>query len=132
MPETVVTRTTSNQQVGGTNVQQEAVNSEVHVDGQEFTIAKANQVLWFIGHIIAVLLALRFIFLILGANMRGIVLFIYELSGVFILPFSGIFPSARTGEFFFDSAALLGILMYYLLILLITNALLLLSKRTNV
>lgn len=125
-------RTVKNQKVGDTSVQSEQVAQENVVDSGEFTLAKLNQVFWFVGHFIATLLFLRFIFLMLGANLTGIVRLIYDLSGVFILPFRGIFPSPRAGEFYFDTAALLGIVMYYLLIFLLVNVLQLFSKRAVV
>ena len=46
-------------------------------------------------------------------------------------PFRGIFASPTTGEFYFDTAALLGIVMYYLLVFLIVKALELFSKNPN-
>lgn len=133
MAETQIVRTVQNQQAGNTAVQKEAVvrNDKVTIgDTHEFTLAKFEQIFWFIGHFIMALLTLRFVFLALGANLTGIVLFIYNLSSVFVLPFRGIFPSPRAGEFFFDSAALLGIGMYYLIIFLLIGIIRLFSKRT--
>lgn len=132
MQETNVTRTVSNQRVGNTSVRQEQVTSENLIDKDEFTLAKLNQFVWYLTHFIAILLGLRFLFLFLGANITGIVLFIYDLSSIFVLPFRGIFPSPRTGEFFFDSAALLGIVLYYLFAYILTRILILFSKRTDV
>lgn len=131
MIDTQVVRTVKNEQVGDTTVQQENVTTDnvSKVGAQEFTLAKFEQVLWFLGHFIAALLGLRFIFLLLGANLTGIVLFIYDVSGIFVLPFRGVFPSPRSGEFFLDTASLLGIAMYYLLIFLLINILRLFSKR---
>ncbi len=122
-------RTVQTKQVGNTAVRKEQVSEGVVADPQEFGLAKISQVLWFIGHLIALLLGLRFLFLALGANMRGIVLFVYQVSSVFVFPFRGIFPSPREGEFYFDTAAILGILMFYILIFVITSALGLFSKR---
>lgn len=131
MIETQTVRTVKNQQVGNTSVHTEQAASGVVMEKGEFTLAKLNQVFWFIGHFIATLLVLRFVFLALGANLTGIVLFIYNLTNVFVLPFRGIFPSPRAGEFFFDTAALLGIAMYYLLILLLTKILQIFSRDTT-
>ena len=131
MQETNVTRTVSSQKVGDTAVHQEQVTTGETVDKQEFGIAKTAQIIWFITSVIAIILALRFIFLILGANLTGVVLFIYNISSVLVLPFVGIFPAARTGESYFDPAALLGIALYYLLGYLLIQAISLLSKRTE-
>lgn len=137
MPETTVTRTTTNRRpatpvVQDTIIQTDTVASEhVVVASEDFAFAKVFQVLWFITHFIAIMLGLRFVFYLLGANPTGIVSLIYTISEIFVFPFRGIFPSARTGEFFFDSAALLGILMYYLLVFLLTRAVLLFSRNTE-
>ena len=108
----------------------ETVSTQDH--SADPTLAKIIQIIWYLGHLVAILLFLRFLFLLLGANMTGLVLFIYRISSVFILPFSGIFPSPRTGEFFFDSAALLGIIIYYLLVYLIVKAIALFFSRQMV
>ena len=122
-------RTVSSKRVGNTAVQSEQVVTGTNADPHEFSLAKSSQVLWYLGHLIAIILALRFVFLALGANMTGIVLFIYNISSVFVLPFRGIFPSPRQGEFYFDTAALLAILIFYLLIWMVTSALRLFSNR---
>lgn len=124
-------RTVQTKQVGNTAVRQEQVTEGIVADPNEFSIAKASQVLWYFGHLIALLLGLRFLFMALGANMRGIVLFIYNVSSVFVLPFRGIFPAPRDGQFYFDTAALLGILMFYVIIFIITSGIELLSKKTT-
>lgn len=131
MTDTQIVRTVKNQQVGDTTVQSEAVQHNQIVDSKDFGIAKSSQIIWFFAHFIAILLGLRFLFLALGANLTGIVAFIYTISSIFVLPFRGIFPSPRQGEFFFDTAAVLGIAMYYLLAFLLIQALLLFSKKTT-
>jgi hypothetical protein len=132
MTETQVTRTVNTQRVPGAVVQEERVATSNAVDPQVYAVAKTNQVIWFFAHVIGIVLALRFVFLLLGANMVGIVLFIYNISSVFVLPFRGIFPSPRTGEFYFDTAALLGIVLYYLLAFLLTKLMLLFSRTAEV
>ncbi len=132
MTETTVRKTVKTKRFGNTDVIEEKVNATEEEDPGEFALAKFSQFFWFIGHVIAVLLALRFIFLLLGANLTGIVLFIYNITNVLVAPFRGIFPNVRTGESFFDTAALLAIIMYYLAILLIDRVILLFSKSTEV
>jgi hypothetical protein len=131
MPETTTTRTVKNQNVGDTVVQQEQLKTAETVDPQEFKLFKSAQVLWYLSHFIAIILILRFVFLLLGANLTGIVRMIYDFSSIFVIPFRGIFPSPTSGEFYFDTAALLGIAMYYLLVLIIVKALELFSKDTS-
>lgn len=131
MEEVKVRRAVSANQVGNTKVVSEDVVQEHVADPQEFSLAKAAQVLMYFAHFIAILLGLRFIFLLLGANLRGIVLFIYNLSEVFVQPFKGIFPSPAAGGAYFDSAALLGIVIYYLLAFLIIKGIALFSRDTT-
>ncbi len=130
--ETNVQKIVSDRQVGNTNVVEEKLVTSYEPDPQEFNIAKLSQIIMYFVHFIAIVLALRFVFLLLGANLRGIVLFIYNISQVFILPFRGIFPSPATGDMYFDSAALLAIALYYLLAFLIIKGITLFSKRTDV
>jgi len=132
MTETKVTRTVSTHQTPQATVQQGQVSTSNQVDSEVFVLAKTHQVIWFIAHLIAIILGLRFVFLLLGANLTGIVLFIYNLSSVFVLPFRGIFPSPTTGEFYLDSAALLGIALYYLLAFLLVKGMALFSKTAEV
>jgi len=134
MPDTYVDQVKTTQQVGDTHVVREQVSTSSDADAgvkTDHTIAKSSQVFWYVAHLITILLGLRFIFLLLGANMTGIVRAIYDLSSIFVAPFRGIFPAARMGESFFDSAALLAIVMYYLLAFLITKAFTLFSHSTD-
>lgn len=130
MPESTVTRTVRNKRLGNTQVHQEVVSSTDSVDS-DWTLFKVAQLLWYVTHLVGIVLSLRFIFLLLGANLTGIVLFIYNISEIFVRPFRGIFPAPRTGEFFFDSAAVLAILMYYLLTFLVLKGLELLSNHPD-
>ncbi len=135
MPESVVKQVITSKQVGDTQVVEEQVSSASSEDvavQNEHTIQKSTQIFWYLAHIITVLLGLRFVFLLLGANATGIARLIYDLSEIFVLPFRGIFSTARMGESFFDSAALLGIVMYYLLALIVTQAFQLFSRKTTV
>jgi len=112
-----------------TNISKTTV-STTEADPNEFTIAKLSQVLWYVGHFFAILLGLRFVFLLLGARLTGMVLFLYNVTNVLVLPFRNVFPSAKSGVSFFDSSALLGIVMYYLIVFLITKLFFLFSKNT--
>jgi len=82
---------------------------------------RINNLVWFLFGVIDVLLALRFLFLLLGANSVGIVKFLYDLTNIFVSPFNGIFASPSFGESFFDSAAIVGVVIYSLLAFGITK-----------
>lgn len=75
----------------------------------------AARVVWYIAGFIIILLALRIVFLLLGASQAsGITGFIYTVSGVFAAPFTGIFPTPANGVNAFDTASLVAIVIYAL------------------
>lgn len=76
----------------------------------------ARRVVYYIGGVIVALIALRFIFLLLGANRdSGFVDFIYNLSGIFVAPFVGIFGEPTFGVAYFETSSLVAIIVYALL-----------------
>jgi len=78
-------------------------------------VARAKQIIYFIFGAIEVLLALRFILLVLGANeASGFVRLIYGLSRPFVLPFLGIFGEPTLGASVLEWASLVGIVVYAL------------------
>ncbi len=78
-------------------------------------VARAKQIIYFIFGAIEVLLAVRFILLVLGANeASGFVRFIYGLSRPFVLPFQGIFGEPTLGAAVVEWASLVGIIVYAL------------------
>jgi hypothetical protein len=78
-------------------------------------VTRAKQVIYFIFGVINVLLVLRFVLLLLGANeVSPFVTLIYSLSRAFVLPFRGIFAEADLGASVIELAALVGIVVYSL------------------
>jgi hypothetical protein len=116
----VVQTTKTSQQLGDTSVNKETVVASNTVDRQEFKTAKTNQIIWLFIHLIAILIGLRIVFLLLGANMSGFASIIYNLSQPFVVLFQGIFPAARANGSYFDSAAILALVVWYLLGFIIT------------
>ena len=78
----------------------------------EFFVSKTNQVIFAFVGIINLLLLLRIVFLLLGANQVGIVNFILSITQIFVAPFTGIFPSPSSGNSYFDVASLVAIIIY--------------------
>ncbi len=128
---TRVTKATNVQSTPNAQVIDKQVTTSVEPDKQEFTIAKSSQIIWYFAHFIAILLGLRFLFMLFGAARTGFVGMIYALTSVFVLPFRGIFPAAASEGSYFDSSALVAILMYYLFAFLITQGIALMSKSTE-
>ena len=102
-PATVTTQVTQ-------STQQIASQGEV----VEAKAAKKNQVIWYILGILNILLALRVVFLLLGARQVGFATTLYALTNPFVAPFKGIFASAALSGAYFDSAAVLAIVIYTL------------------
>jgi hypothetical protein len=78
-------------------------------------VTRAKQVIYFIFGAINVLLVMRFVLLLLGANeVSPFVNLIYSLSRAFVLPFRGIFAEPDLGASVIEWAALVGIVVYSL------------------
>lgn len=78
----------------------------------DFVVSKTNQIIFtFIG-IIDLLLLLRVIFLLLGANQVGIVDFILSITRIFVAPFTGIFDSPSSGDSYLDVASIVAMVIY--------------------
>lgn len=77
----------------------------------------AARAIWFIAGVIIALLAIRFIFILLGANpSNGFVNFIYGVSHPFAAPFFGIFSySQHYGIARFEGSTLIAIAVYALI-----------------
>lgn len=86
--------------------------SRAHASGG--TMAK--RIVYYIGGVIIALIALRFIFLLLGANRgSGFVDFIYDLSGIFVGPFVGIFGEPTFGVSYVETSSIVAIIVYALI-----------------
>ncbi|NLY18166.1 MAG: YggT family protein [Clostridiaceae bacterium] len=80
---------------------------------------KSRYIIYYILGLLEVLLTLRFLFMLLGANPRsGFSSFLYAITGIFIAPFSGIFnPVSTTGltaKSVLDPATIIAMLIYAL------------------
>ena len=97
---------------GPTTVQRQTVARS----SQTSPVVTAQRVVWFIVGLINVIIALRFIFLLLGAN-RGAAFtdFIYSLSAPFVAPFVGIFGEPVYGRSVFEVSSILAIVIYTLI-----------------
>lgn len=71
---------------------------------------------YFLFGFLEVLLAFRLILKLTGASVAsGFVRFIYAVTGLFILPFQGIFRQASTSTSVLESSTIVAILVYILL-----------------
>lgn len=90
--------------------------SQVHTEIRSPIEAVLTRVVWFVFGVIEVLIAIRFVLELLGANAAaGFVQFIYGLSGLFMAPFNAILGTARVSGATFEWSALLAIVVYALI-----------------
>ena len=89
--------------------------SEVHTEVRRpVEVVLARLVMFFFGAI-EVLIAIRFVFKLLGASGKSpFVQFIYSTSAIFMAPFEAIFKTQRVAGSVFELSALVAIAIYAL------------------
>ncbi len=98
--------------VDGAQVEQHTVHRVERTPG----VIMAQRIIWFVVGLINILLATRFVLLLLGANLdAGFVEFIYTITNPLVAPFVGIFGTPTYGQFMFDWSSLLAIIVYSLI-----------------
>jgi uncharacterized protein YggT (Ycf19 family) len=103
---------------------------EIYDAGETTTVNWLAQIIYYFAGAINVILLLRLLFRVFGANpASGIVQLIYGLSNVFLVPFRGIFPAAGAGEFVLEPSVIVAILIYSLLAKGLVELLYVLNKR---
>jgi len=97
---------------GNETVQRQTVARSSRTSG----VVVAQRIIWFIVGLINAIIALRFIFLLLGANRgAGFTDFIYSVSAPFVAPFVGIFGEPVYGQSVFEVSSILAIIIYTLI-----------------
>ena len=110
MQETEVRETTSNS--GDSTVKKQRVSHTEYTPG----VVIAQRVIWFIAGLFSVIIALRFIFLLLGANQGAwFTDLVYGLSTPLVSPFLGICGAPTYGVAVFEVSSLLAIAIYSLI-----------------
>ncbi|MDO8881118.1 MAG: YggT family protein [Coriobacteriia bacterium] len=90
--------------------------SQVHTEVRRPMEAVVSRVVMFVFGVIEVLIAIRFVFTLLGANAEaGFVKFVHDLSGVFMAPFNAIFETQSVSGATFEWSALVAIAVYALI-----------------
>jgi len=100
------------------NTNMASVNrSQVHTEVRSPIESVLARVVWFVFGAIEILIAIRFVLMLLGANAEaGFVQFVYTLSGVFMIPFNAIFGTTDTvGGATIEWSALVAIAVYALI-----------------
>lgn len=90
--------------------------SQVHTEVRAPIEAMMSRIVWFVFGFIEVLIAIRFVLKLFGANSdAGFVQLVYGVSGVLMAPFSTIFGTARVSGATFEWSALVAIAVYALI-----------------
>lgn len=90
-------------------------HSQVHTEVRAPMEVVVSRVIMFVFGVIEVLIAIRFVLMLLGANAEsGFTKMIYGLSGVFMAPFITIFNTQQAGGAVFEWSALVAIAVYAL------------------
>jgi hypothetical protein len=78
--------------------------------------ARITNITYFVLGVLEVILLLRLLLRLLGANEASdFVMFIYNLSHIFVAPFNGIFNDQALGRSVFELSTLIAMLIYALL-----------------
>lgn len=90
--------------------------SQVHTEVRAPIEAVVSRVVWFVFGVIEVLIAIRFVLKMLGANSSaGFVRMMYGVSDVLMAPFATIFGTARVSGAVFEWSAIVAIAVYALI-----------------
>lgn len=90
--------------------------SEVHTEVRAPGEAIATRIVWFVAAVIEVLIAIRFVLKLIGANAEaGFVQLIQAVSGLFMAPFTAILGSQKVAGSTFEWSALIAIAVYALI-----------------
>jgi hypothetical protein len=100
-------------QQGNTNIRRQSVTTATKVDAG----VVARRVVYYLAGVIIALLVLRIVLLMLAANQgSGFVDFVYALSGLFAMPFYGIFNYQPSyGQSVFEISSVVAIVVYALI-----------------
>jgi hypothetical protein len=115
------------EQNGNATVERETLRQDTRVSGRTVAV----RIVWFIVGFIVALLLIRMALLLLGANQgNAFVDIVYGLSGIFAMPFYGIFNyTPAYGNSVFEVSSLVAVVIYLLIGWGIAKALTLTAAR---
>ena len=76
---------------------------------------RAIQIIWWVVGFIEVLIAIRFVLKLFGANPAPFVRFMYDVTWPFVAPFHGIFNTAQEGKSILEPESLVAMAIYALI-----------------
>jgi len=106
--------------------------SQIHTEVRVPAEAMMTRIVWFVFALIEVLIGVRFVLKLVGANAEaGFVQMIDGISGVFMAPFNAILGSQRVAGATFEWSALIAIAVYALVAWGIVSMIAALSPREH-
>lgn len=93
------------------------VSTSQHESGQEGRVAtfKATQLIWLLLGILEAILALRFVFKLIGVNEANpFAAFLYSLTGLFVAPFASLTRAPAAGGMVFEFSTFIAMIVYAL------------------
>jgi len=85
-------------------------------------VNRISELIWLLFGILDVLIALRVVLKLIAANpTSGFSVFLYNVTGVFLLPFSGLIASPVIGTGVFEIFSIIAIVVYMLLAWIIVS-----------
>jgi uncharacterized protein YggT (Ycf19 family) len=93
---------------------------------------RATQVVYLVFGVIEAIILIRFVLKLLAANPdAAFTSFMYQVSGPFVAPFLGVFPTPTTQGSVFELSSLLAIIVYMLIAALIVRVIWLARRRNT-
>jgi uncharacterized membrane protein len=93
---------------------------------------QATRIIWTILGLLEILLALRFLLKLIGANPNaGFAVFIYGITGVFVLPFTGLVATWFSGETILEVTTLIAMAVYALLFWVVVRVIPIVTDRAR-
>jgi hypothetical protein len=77
--------------------------------------SRAIQIIWWVVGLIDILIAIRFLLKVFGANPAPFVRFMYDLTWPLVAPFHGIFNTDQVGRSVFEPESIVAALIYALI-----------------
>jgi len=103
-------------QGGGSETGGAAASRNSESRSRRQTLAKATQIVWLVTSVLEVLIGIRVLLKLLGANPQaGFAQFIYGITAVFLAPFRALFSAPSAAGSVLEISSLVAMLVYALL-----------------
>lgn len=109
----------------------EQVTRDVAAERRQW-VMQATRIIYAILGILEILLGLRFVLHLIGANPdSGFATFIYGITGVFVAPFNGLIGTPASGATTFEITTLIAMAVYALLFWMIVRVIRIVADRPS-